>query len=185
MMARSCRCAIFGQHPICFKWGFDEEDGDCRKMKLELLQQIMSLRQYGVTQFFTACDFGVGLYAAEQINVLRETDSNLMLSCVTPYEEQATKWAPYLRERYFDMLAKCSRIECIDLHAQSHTQLLAYQRIIDLSNMVLTVFDVKASLDERDENQALFYAISKKKPVLNLNPYTLKVQLLHNHSTEL
>lgn len=108
-----------------------------------------------------------------------------MLFCVMPYEEQATKWAPYLRERYFDMLAKCSRIECIDLHAQSRTQFLAYQRIIDQSDIALTVFDAEISLDERDENQALFYAIRKENPVLNLNPYTLKVQLHHNHSTEL
>ena len=77
-------------------------------MKLELLQQIMALRQHGVTRFLVACDFGVGLYAAEQINVLRETDPDLMLFCVTPYEEQAAKWAPYLRERYFDMLVKCT-----------------------------------------------------------------------------
>ena len=53
------RCAIIGQHPMRFPWGFDEEDTQCRRMKLELAQCIMELRQCGVTEFQVACDPGV------------------------------------------------------------------------------------------------------------------------------
>ena len=64
-----------------FPWGFDEEDKFCSKMKTELAQQIMALRQRGVTQFLTACDCGVGLYAAGIVNGLRETtDQDLIFS---------------------------------------------------------------------------------------------------------
>ena len=45
------RCAIIGQYPMRFPWGFDEEDTQCRRMKLELAQCIMELRQCGVTEF--------------------------------------------------------------------------------------------------------------------------------------
>ena len=96
-----------------FAWGFDEEAAECHDMKMELAQQIMVLRQQGVTHFSVACDYGVGLYAAELINVLRDNDPELMLFCVTPYEEQATKWTPELRERYFDMLVKCSHMSAV------------------------------------------------------------------------
>ena len=75
------RCAIIGQHPMRFPWGFDEEDTQCRRMKLELAQCIMELRQCGVTEFQVACDPGVGLYAAEIINTLRENDQALRLIC--------------------------------------------------------------------------------------------------------
>lgn len=177
LMGEPNRCAIFGQNPISLKWGFDEEDDGCRNMKLELLQQIMALRQCGVTQFFVACDYGVGLYAAELINVLRETDPALMLFCVIPYEEQAIKWAPYLRERYFDMLEKCTHMDCIHLHAQPHAQFLAYQKIIDQSDVMLTVYDMDAPCGCRDEDQALFYARERNKPILNINPHTLMKQL--------
>ena len=98
---RIYRCAVMGQHPMRFPWGFDEEDDRCQKLKMELAQQIMVLRQRGVSQFLTACDCGVGLYAGEIINGLRTTDRDLMLICYIPHEEQATKRAPYLRERYF------------------------------------------------------------------------------------
>ncbi len=67
-----------------FAWEFDEEADECREMKLELAQQIMVLRRQGVTHFSVACDYGVGLYAAELINVLRNNDPELMLFSATP-----------------------------------------------------------------------------------------------------
>lgn len=127
--------------PVRFPCGFDEEDSFCRELKTELLQQIVVLRQQGVTQFLVACDCGIGLYAAEGIDPVRETDPDLMLLCTVPYEEQAAKWAPYLRERYFDMLAKCTCIDHAADPGQEHAQLLAYRHIIDLADLALTVFD--------------------------------------------
>lgn len=110
-------------------WGFDEEDDRCQKLKMELAQQIMVLHQRGVSQFLTACDCGVGLYAAEIVNGLRETtDQDLMLFCYTPHEEQATKWAPYLRERYFTMLEKCTHISVVCPVGTPDAQLQAYDR---------------------------------------------------------
>mgnify|MGYP005959820189 CR=1 FL=1 len=50
-MDKPVRCAVMGQHPMRFPWGFDEEDESCGKMKMELAQQIMVLRQNGVSQF--------------------------------------------------------------------------------------------------------------------------------------
>ena len=67
----------------CAKWGFDEEDDGCRDLKLELAQKIMELRQQGVTRFAVVADCGIGLYAGEIINIMRETDSSLMLFVVT------------------------------------------------------------------------------------------------------
>lgn len=95
---------MIGQHPLRFPWGFDEEDDGCRRMKLEIAQRIMELRQRGVTEFRVACDPGVGLYAAEIINILREKDKSHRLVCVIPHEEQATKWTPQLRERYTGLI---------------------------------------------------------------------------------
>lgn len=103
-MEKEYRCAIIGQHPMRFPWGFDEEDTQCRRMKLELAQCIMELRQCGVTEFQVACDPGVGLYTGEIVNITKQNDEAMRLVCVTPFEEQATKWTPQLRDRYFDML---------------------------------------------------------------------------------
>lgn len=159
-MDKPVRCAVMGQHPMRFPWGFDEEDASCAKMKMELAQQIMALRQGGVSQFLVACDCGVGLYAAEIVNGLRMTDRDLMLLCYTPHEEQATKWAPYLRERYFDMLAACTYLSAVCEVGAPDAQLQTYRQIIDLADVVLYVSDTDAPAASGAEDTALAYALA-------------------------
>ena len=167
------RCAVMGQHPLRFPWGFDEEDDRCRKLKIELSQQIMVLRQNGVSQFLVDCDCGVGLYAAEIINGLRTTDRDLMLLCYTPHEEQATKWAPYLRERYFDVLEKCTYISAVCEVGAPDAQLQAYKKIIDLADVVLCVYDTDIPATSSAEDRALAYAEGQHKSLVLLHPTKL------------
>ena len=170
-MNKPIRCAVIGQNPMRFPWGFDEEDKFCSKMKTELAQQIMALRQRGVTQFLTACDCGVGLYAAEIVNGLRETtDQDLMLFCYTPHEEQATKLAPYLRERYFTMLEKCTHMCPV---GTPDAQLQAYRKIIGLADVVLYVHDADMSATDSGENRAFAFAAENHTPTLVLHPKEL------------
>ena len=169
------RCAVIGQNPMRFPWGFDEEYDGCRRMKLEMAQRIMELRQRGVTEFQVACDPGVGLYAAEIINILREKDKSLRLVCVIPHEEQAAKWTPQLRERYFNMLAGCTELDCIDFHEQPDAQLLAYQRIIKQSGVVLAVYAPDLA-DGSAEDRAVAYARALGRPIMFLHPETRAVQ---------
>ena len=139
-----------------------------------LMQHHDLLRQRGVTQFLTACDCGVGLYAAEIVNGLRETaDQDLMLFCYTPHEEQATKWAPYLRERYFTMLEKCTLISVVCPVGTPDAQLQAYRKIIDLADVVLYVHDADMSASDNAENKAFAYAAENHTPTLVLHPKEL------------
>ncbi len=165
-MDKPIRCAVIGQNPMRFPWGFDEEDDRCRKLKIELAQQIMALRQSGVSQFLVACDCGVGLYAAEIVNGLRMSDHDLMLICCTPHEEQTTKWAPYLRERYFTMLEQCTLISAVCEAGAPDAQLQAYKKIAD---MVLAVYDRDTPPTGSAEDRALAYAMARK-PVWVLGP---------------
>lgn len=172
-MDKPVRCAVMGQHPLRFPWGFDEEDASCAKMKIELAQQIMVLRQSGVSQFLTACDCGVGLYAAEIINGLRTTDHDLMLLCYTPHEEQATKWAPFLRERYFTMLEQCTLISAVCEVGAPDAQLHAYKKIIDLADVMLAVYDGNTPATGSAEDRALTYAEGQHKSLVLLHPTEL------------
>lgn len=165
-----------------FPWGFDEEDKFCSKMKTELAQQIMVLRQRGVSQFLTACDCGVGLYAGEIVNGLRTTDRDLILICYTPHEEQATKWAPYLRERYFDMLINCTCMSAVGKVGVSDAQFRAYKKIIDLADVVLGVYDLGSAALGDAEDRALAYAVdSAHRPVLVLDPIKLTTLQIDEH----
>lgn len=182
MAGQPFRCAVLGQSPMRYPWGFDEEDSGCRKMKIELAQQVMVLRQGGVSQFLTACDCGVGLYAGEIVNGLRTTDHDLMLFCYTPHEEQSTKWAPYLRKRYFDMLISCTGMTAVCSPGERDTQLNAYQRIIDLANIVLCVYDLDGPAVGDAEDLALAYAVGvAHKAVFVLHPTKLTTLQIDEH----
>ena len=59
-MKKNVRCAVIGQHPLRFPWGFDEEDDGCRRMKLEMAQRIMELcKSRNITVNTLANDAGV------------------------------------------------------------------------------------------------------------------------------
>ena len=122
-----------------------------------------------MSQFLVACDCGVGLYTAEIINGLRTTDHDLMLLCYTPHEEQTTKWAPYLRERYFTMLEQCTLISAVCEAGAPDAQLRAYKKIIDLADVVLAVYDRDTPPTGSAEDSALVYAMARK-PVWVLGP---------------
>ena len=173
-MERLRSCAVLGQSPMRFAWGFDEEDGRCQKLKLELAQQIMVLRRLGVTEFSVACDPGVGLYAAEAVEALQQTDEELVLLCVTSYEEQATKWAPYLRGRYFDVLAGCTYASCVSSHPTPGAQLEAYKRTIVQSDIVLAVYDADSARGD-DVDTAMEFAAEVHRPIIRIHPDTLAV----------
>ena len=98
----------FAQLILPYPWGFDEEDESCAALKLILMNRISKLRGEGFTRFAVSIDCGAGLYAAEIIRGLKESDEELETICYIPYEEQATKWTPELRERYFNALAACT-----------------------------------------------------------------------------
>ena len=109
---------------------------------------------------------------------MRDNDPELLLFCVTPYEEQATKWTPQLRERYFNMLEGCTELDCIDFHEHPDAQLLAYQRIIKQSGVVLAVYDPDLA-DGSAEDRAVAYALVLGRPVMLIHPETLKIKRLN------
>ena len=160
-------CAVLGQPPMRFPWGFDEEDRDCQNFKMELAQKIMELRQQGVTRFSVVADCGIGLYAGECVNALRQNDPDLMLFVVTPHEEQATKWAPYLRERYFKLLEDCTIMEAASPRRTPEREYDAYRKIIDYADMVLAAYDPATARGDAVD-RAMEYAKERGLPVMVL-----------------
>ena len=166
MEKENLTCAVLGQHPMRFPWGFDEDDPGCQELKLALAQKIMELRQRGVMRFAVVADCGVGLYAGECVNALRQHDPDLMLFVVTPHEEQATKWTPDLRNRYFKLLEDCSIMEAASLHKTPTCEYDAYRKIIDYADTVLAVYDPTTARSDAVD-QAMEYVRQCGLPIIH------------------
>jgi uncharacterized phage-like protein YoqJ len=168
-------CAIIGCTPMCFPWGFDEEDEGCAALKLLLLNQITRMRSEGYTRFHISMDYGVGLYAAEIIHGLKETDGELETICYVPYEEQATKWTPELRDRYFNALAGCTEVVNVAFEKTVGYEFKAYLEAMIEADTVIMVYDPDDPLCER-EAAAVAVAEMLNKQVLTLDPKTIRFQ---------
>lgn len=162
-------CAIISEPPMCFPWGFDEEDEVFGTFKMIILSRISFLQTQGITQFVVPIDSGIGLYAAETINSLRETNTDLELICHVPYERQAVKWFPRLRDRYFEVLRTCTKSSLTSPQKTLTCEIDSMLNAIDQSG---TVIAVCASEEFQDKTfaTALRYAERMGRSITLISP---------------
>ena len=160
-------CAIIGCSPMWFPWGFDEEDEGCAALKLILINQISKLRGEGFTRFAVSIDCGVGLYAAEIIHGLKGSDEQLETICFVPFEEQATKWTPELRDRYFNALAACTEVINAAYEKTVGCEFKAYLEAINEADTVIAFYDPD---DPRCEREIAAVAVAE---MLNRQVFTI------------
>ena len=166
--------AIIGCSPMCFPWGFDEEDEGCAALKLILINQISKLRGEGCTRFTVSMDCGVGLYAAEILQGLKGSEEELETICYVPYEEQATKWTPELRDRYFNALAACTEVVNVASEKTVGCEFKAYLEAINEADTVIVVYDPD---DPRCEREAAAVTVAEmlNKQILTLDPKAIRI----------
>lgn len=167
-------CAIIGCSPMCFPWGFDEEDEECAALKLILINQISKLRSEGCTRFAVSMDCGVGLYAAEILHGLKESDDALETICYVPYEEQATKWTSELRDRYFNALSTCTEVVNVGFEKTVGCEFKAYLEAINEADTVTAVYNPD---DPRCEREAAAVAVAEwqSKRIFTINPKMIRL----------
>ena len=167
-------CAIIGCSPMCFPWGFDEEDECCAALKLILMNRITRLRSEGCTCFHISMVCGVGLYAAEILHGLKASDEGLETICYVPYEEQATKWTPELRDRYFNALADCTEVVNMAYEKTVGCEFKAHLAAIKDADTVTAVYDPDNPRCER-EAAAVTVAELLNKQILTLDPKAIRL----------
>ena len=162
-------CAIIGCSPMCFPWGFDEEDEGCAALKLILVNRITQLHTQGFVRFAIAIDCGIGLYAAEIIAGLQGEDPELEMTLYAPCEEQATKWTPELRARYFAAHQAAKEIRYASYEREVGCEFKAYLDAIRSADLLLAVYDPRDPACER-EAAAVHTAQAMGRGVLPITP---------------
>lgn len=169
-------CGFLSHVPTRFKFGWDEEVPLCLGLKQVLLQQIQLLRRAGCTSFYVVPDSGAGLWTGEILNFLRHDDPSLLLQCLLPHEEIATKWSPELRDRYFTLLEQCTHLAAVSRPDDPNAVKNALSRMIGCSDFVIAIYD-PASRRGDTVDQAMDDLQSSGKPYLMIHPDTLELQL--------
>ena len=118
-------------------------------------------------------DCGVGLYAAEILQGLKGSDDALETICYVPYEEQATKWTPELRDRYFNALAACTEIVNVAYEKTVDCEFKAHLAAINEADTLIAVYDPD---DPRCEREAAAVAVAE---MLNRQVFTIDPKAIH------
>ena len=111
----------------------------------------------------------MGLYAAEILQGLKESDEELETICYVPYEEQATKWTPDLRDRYFNALAACTEVINAAYEKTVGCEFKTHLEAINEADAVIAVYDPDNPCCER-ETAAVAAAEMLNRQVVTVDP---------------
>ena len=107
-MEENKTCAIIGATPETLSFGYDEEHYSAVAMKVAITEAILELIQRGFTDFISSLEQGAEMWGAEACSGAIRLGSQIRLICVPTSEEQANRWHPSVRERYFRLLEACT-----------------------------------------------------------------------------
>lgn len=152
-------CTFIGSTLNRFSFGYDFTAPKCIALKLQLAQYINDMYKAGVRDFYSVCQEGVELWAAEIAVYLMAGDESVRLHCILPYEEQAARWHPDTQELYYNVLAAASDCEFIDTRFKRNSLASAKYKALDKSRHVFAVVEDGAS------NEYVRYAMANGKRV--------------------
>lgn len=135
------RCAFTGYRPSKMPFGYDEEDRRCVAFKARLYRVIEEMIGEGCAHFLSGGAMGMDMYAAEAVVSLREKYPWVLLEMVSPFDGQADRWTPELRERR-ERLFRVADIVTVISHPYTKTCLFRRNRyLVDNADVMLAAYD--------------------------------------------
>ena len=146
---KSMICTILGRSVNELPYGMDEEYADCLALKTNLAYQIHNLYLDGVTNFLCTCEYGVPMWAAETVLMMRPYHQKMALHVIAPFEEQAARWSESVRDRYYSIHEQADTAKIMQCHFadESTSRRFTDQYLLEHSGIVLTDWDSLPSID--------------------------------------
>ena len=94
-------CAITGHRPTRFKWKYNENDNNCKRLKRRLKEQLAALYDQGVRRFYIGGALGVDMWSGELLAELKEQPEygEIELVLVLPFVGYDRDWNPGSKHR--------------------------------------------------------------------------------------
>lgn len=159
-------CGFTGYRPEKLPYGTNERHADCICLKEELLRQVYSAIEDGMTYFICGGAQGVDTFAAEAVLCVQKARPEIVLEIAAPFLGQERTWAPRHQARYHAILDKAQRITYIsDTPAVEHF-FKRNRYIVDHADRIVAVFDGKRG----GTAQTVRYAEKQGKQLVRLSP---------------
>lgn len=99
-------CTIIGCTPETLKDGYDEDSINCIMLKAALAEGILEQMTGGCHSFISTLNQGAEMWGAEICSAIKQKGGKIELAAIQTGEDQANRWHPERRNRYFDLIEK-------------------------------------------------------------------------------
>ena len=163
-MTKLTNFGIITGNTLNTSFGFDEENGECEKLRKMLLN--LFSQNKGV--YYCDCQAGLGIYCAEEV-----LNSKNQLFCVAPYEAQSHKWSVDFRDRYYNLHEKSVDTKFISKKF--------FEGCIDECKSYITevcdeIYVIATSKDEMPLCVKNALSSGKKVTIINCDDLTIKIK---------
>jgi uncharacterized phage-like protein YoqJ len=168
-----------GHSPQRFKFKYNEEAPQCKKLVSAITEEIKRLYAIGVRFFYVGCAVGVDTWAAEIVLDLKKQSEfvDVELFCAIPFSNHAINFTGRQLKRHNDILRQCTFKEVINRHYSP----VAYKRLnyfmIDRSQHLVAIYDQNKG-ERSGLVQAVNYAIKKNLRITYIHPDTAEASVL-------
>ena len=134
-------CAFTGHRPSRFKFGYDEDNEGCQKLKAAITEWVDVFIANGIKNYLSGFALGVDTWAAEIVLEMKKKYEDVKLTAVIPCETQAHSWSIEQQERYYNLQGQCDDVIILNT---KYTRSCMFERnryLIDHADYLLAVYD--------------------------------------------
>ena len=165
-------CAFSGHRPHKFPWKDNEDDPRCVALKKTLAEQISSLVNAGVTDYYNGGAEGVDCWASLIVLALREKNPVMKLHCILPHEGQADKWSNSARERYHSILEQANSVVYISRAYYDGCMIDRNHRLVESVGLLLAVYN---GTRRSGTGATINYARKMGREIIVIDPITRNI----------
>lgn len=134
-------CCFTGHRPDKLAWGLDENDPDCRRLRIEIALQLENLYSAGKRRFICGMALGCDLLFAEAVLEMRSEYSDVTLEAAIPCDSQADSWPAAQKERYCAILQSCDKVSFVQHEYTAGCMMRRNRYMVDHSSVLLACFN--------------------------------------------
>lgn len=112
-------------------------DKEIQVLRQRILLLLLNLQKQNYTEFYTNCAWGVPLWSAELVLLMKKYFPELSLHLAIPHEDQVKRWSRTMQKRYFYVRKSADTVIYISLPDDRNSYSKTDKFMLDHSQLLL------------------------------------------------